>query len=245
MLKSADPNTECLWFKRTITDLKENITNDKSDKFIDIKGIRKSKRKGERINPSEIDKVAQSLLKNLKEKKISKVLDKSNVFPYEIKFSSNKPEQESNMTHVQFLSKLCQDFFLVVKRRISDGIKKREANEPPKDSLFEEITEHVKYAHRKLADFHGRDDLMKKLHHYLTNTCTSPFVVHGNAGTGKTSLVAMAAKHARSWVKQDAVVVLRFLGTTPNSENIRLMLRSVCLQLCRALGLTMSVPKVI
>lgn len=244
ILNSPDPNTECLWFKRTITDLKDNVTNDKSDKFIDIKGIRKSKRKGERINPSEIDKVAQSLLKNLKEKKISKVLDKSNVFPYDIKFSSNSAERETKLTHVQFLSSLCQDFFLVVKRRIADGIKKREASQPTRDSLLEDITEHVKFAQRKLADFHGQDDMMKTIHNYLTKSCTSPFVIHGDSGTGKTSLVAMAAKHARSWVKQDAIVALRFLGTNPNSSNIRLLLRSVCLQLCRALGATMAVPKV-
>ena len=96
----------------------------------------------------------------------------------------------------------------------------------------------------KMADFCGRDDLMKKIHHYIANRCSSPLVIHGDTGTGKTSLVAMAAKHARSWVKQDAIVVLRFLGTTPNSSNIRLTLRSVCLQLCRAMGANMTVSKV-
>lgn len=171
-------------------------------------------------------------------------MDKSNVFPYEIKFSSNKAEQATNLTHVQFLSKLCQDFFLVVKRRISDGIKKREASEPASDRLFEELIKHVKFAQRKMADFSGRDDLMRKIHYYIANRCSSPLVIHGDTGTGKTSLVAMAAKHVRSWLKQDAIVVLRFLGTTPNSSNIRLTLRSVCLQLCRALGSNMTVPKV-
>lgn len=231
--------------------MKENLKSDKSDKFIDIKEKgKKSKEKGasKTVQLREVDKLSQTLLKDLKDKKISKVLDKSNIYSYDIKWASNKNERETSLTHVEFLSKLCQDFYLVIKRRISDGIKERDASdfkENDKDNVFEEATQHIALCQWKTMDFHGRETLLARIRAYLTNTCSSPLVLYGGSGCGKSSVVGVAAKHVRSWVSREAIVVLRFLGTSPDSSSLRLVLRSICLQLCRAFGVNCNfVPQV-
>lgn len=53
--------------------------------------------------------------------------------------------------------------------------------------------------------------LWQQVEEYLLDqTRTKPLVLHGASGTGKTSVMAMAAKMASKWLKKPAVIVLRF-----------------------------------
>jgi len=64
-----------------------------------------------------------------------------------------------------------------------------------------------------------------------------PLVLYGVSGCGKTSVIAKAAHANASRLRKpkvDPVMIVRFLGTTPDSSTIHKVLRSVCLQLCRA-----------
>lgn len=72
----------------------------------------------------------------------------------------------------------------------------------------------------------------------LSNPCCSlsePLVVFGASGSGKTSILGKAASLSLSWlpesVQNSAIVVLRFLGTSPATSSISQTLKSVCCQL--------------
>ena len=57
-------------------------------------------------------------------------------------------------------------------------------------------------------------------------------ILHGESGCGKTSVMAKIAVEIKKWLEDvSVIVVLRFIGTSPESSSVRLLLRSVCQQL--------------
>ena len=74
--------------------------------------------------------------------------------------------------------------------------------------------------------FVGRDQQLKAIDDYLRDeNDRKPLVVHGPSGTGKTALLARAAQAAE---KGERRVIVRFLGTTPQSSNLRSLLQNLC-----------------
>ena len=63
-----------------------------------------------------------------------------------------------------------------------------------------------------------------------------PYIMYGESGYGKTSLLAVASIRVFDWIGQDAsvIVVRRFLGTTPDSTNVGSLLKSVTDQISLA-----------
>lgn len=78
-------------------------------------------------------------------------------------------------------------------------------------------------------------EVQTSLLHYRSNV---PYVLHGESGYGKTSLLAVASSRVYEWLGDhpDLVVVRRFLGTTPDSTNIGSLLGSVCKQITISFG---------
>ncbi|MBN2560005.1 MAG: DUF4062 domain-containing protein [Phycisphaerae bacterium] len=78
------------------------------------------------------------------------------------------------------------------------------------------------------ATFVGREDKLAAIRDYLHSDSTLPLVVHGASGCGKTALMARAAQEA---VEQRSEVIIRFIGTTPRSSDLRGLLTSLCQEL--------------
>ena len=69
------------------------------------------------------------------------------------------------------------------------------------------------------------------IHSYIDGSSNRPLIVHGPSGSGKTSIMAAAAYRLRQKNPlRKMTIVLRFLGTTPHSSDIRHTLRSICEQ---------------
>lgn len=84
--------------------------------------------------------------------------------------------------------------------------------------------------------FFGRDEELSLACTYLKSFINVPLIFCGEHGCGKTSLLAKAATEVRAWVQQagsgvEPVLVLRFLGTSPDSSSIAPLLISVCEQI--------------
>ena len=69
----------------------------------------------------EVDKAAQSLLKNLEDKRIPKLLSLDKIFTNHVKFGECGIDPNVNTTHEQYLTKFCQDFHTVIKSDIEVG----------------------------------------------------------------------------------------------------------------------------
>ena len=67
-------------------------------------------------------------------------------------------------------------------------------------------------------------------------------VIYGRSGAGKTYLLSKIMARCLDAPAAGGCVVIRFLGTTPRSSNVRALLTSLCGQLRRAYGKEAEVP---
>ena len=88
-------------------------------------------------------------------------------------------------------------------------------------------------AHRRFAlargsrnEFVGREKLLKDIERYLSNESRLPFVVYGPSGSGKSALLARAVQD----VPAESQAIIRFIGVTPRSSDLRSLLMNLCQQ---------------
>jgi len=140
----------------------------------------------------------------------------SNVRQYQTQWNDGKPTTDH-------LDQFCDDVY----RDLAEKIKKQLGTEQKVDPYVQEIATHAEFAVRRGTDLLGRDAVLEKVHEYLnigkrhglprTVSMESPLVLLGQAGIGKSALMAQAIKQAKSQFP-DAVICGRFLGVTPTSS---------------------------
>eukprot|EP01038_Epipyxis_sp_PR26KG_P005385 gene5385-7468_t len=99
-----------------------------------------------------------------------------------------------------------------------------------------EMLHHYEWAHEKLLGFYGREELVNAcLHHITSNNKDNKYgiclAVIGVSGSGKTALLAKVADSIRRNTPSETVVIIRFCGTSPRSNNAASLVRSICQQL--------------
>lgn len=117
-----------------------------------------------------------------------------------------------------------------------------------RDAFFVEVLQHLWNGITASSHFFGREGELKTGQEYLKSSNDTPmicwlqttiiidfFVVYGEHGCGKTSILARIATECRRWYQAggqvDPILILRFLGTTADSSGIGLLLTSVCEQI--------------
>ena len=102
-------------------------------------------------------------------------------------------------------------------------------------TLNREVLHHLHLCVDKCRVFCGRQRELATIEQNLKHShLRQPLVIHAGSGAGKTAFSAMVAKKARTWLGKNAVIIVRFLGTSPPSSTLRTMLVSVCEQICAA-----------
>lgn len=164
---------------------------------------------------------------------------------YDVKWSDNGVDPLALPEHAKYIGKLCDDFYDTLTKMIDDGITENETSDSS-DSFAEEIFQHGSFCQKKCKSFHGRKEFLEAAQKTLVEHERHTVVLHGESGCGKTSIMAKIAKEVKQWVQdQSAIVILRFIGTSPESSGIRPLLKSICMQLCRVTGQdTAGIPEV-
>ena len=234
IISSSSPAKHCFWFKRVITDLKSNVHKPKASKFID-----------KTQDASNIDETAQGLLNSLQDEEIPQVLPANNVIQYDIVWTDNGVDPVSTRQHKEYIESLCNRFYETLCSMIQEGIKERDTLHV-NDSLTKEVLDHASFCLRKCNSFYGREEFLRTVRDSLTRNGEKLVVIHGESGCGKTSILAKIAKDVKQWMESNnAITVFRFLGTSPDSSSARLLLRSICEQLCMLTGQsTVNIPDV-
>jgi len=151
-LNGKDNKDNTLFFVREIEDIEDNIRKNKAlaSKFIELN------KKG------EIDTRTKELLDNLKYKKIPEKLPESNIFRYNVKWSSSLGI--SLETHPEYIRKFAETFFEQTKLLIDrNQNKKTDLTQINKDDqiLLQEVLDHASFCMETAEKFHGREDLLQ------------------------------------------------------------------------------------
>lgn len=202
-----------------------------------------------------LDAEAQGLLTGLKSRLYAKSQKILNLHCVELSKGSIDPKRKE---HAQYLDGVCEQFVSQMKARIGvavdspvEGRQRKiwgsiEEKEELSDWVVEEVGRHVTMSAALCRGLQGREGLLGKLCFAMwesTNVHHSPLVVHGAAGMGKTALLCKLAQEMRSLLEAGAVVVIRLLSARhPQRPDIGHVLRSVCVQICLACGLSPPSP---
>ncbi|VDK17375.1 unnamed protein product [Anisakis simplex] len=206
ILKGRNPNEHCLCYVRHINNIAISQAKTAS-KFVDI------------IN-DEICSEAQHLLSNLRDERVPSRLDVANIRRTTIEWCDNGGVD--NVFHAEYIKAFCKDFYDSITKMVNKAVKKHEKY---RERLFSEVLQHISNALAVSAMFFGRDNELRVAENYVRST-----YLKGENGCGKTSTLAKIAREIRHWYSDEVepVIVLRFLGTSPDSSSITPLLTSVC-----------------
>ncbi|WAR01784.1 NWD1-like protein [Mya arenaria] len=228
LLTVSELGNTCLWIHRTIEDIGDQESNFLLSRFIEC-SYSNSERKLQKIREMQIP---------LKEEMKSKLGD--NILDYTVKWDKEKGINPNSPEHKKYLAKMKEDFVSKMCALIKTAVDAKTASH---DTLTKEITEHIQFCQKKCKQFHGREETLKKIENYVKGLGDEPFVLFGESGTGKTSIMAMAAKCCAKWTNNKCATVLRFIGTTPDSSSIVGLLTSITSQIRKAYGIDTDVSK--
>jgi WD40 repeat protein len=108
------------------------------------------------------------------------------------------------------------------------------------DELTRENRAHEEFGAERCQHFVGRQKILDNIAAYIHGDQQSPLVVYGPSGSGKSALMAKALLDAASEDKPAHInqryIIHRFVGATPESTDIRTLLRNLCLEIAHAFG---------
>ncbi|NXV98222.1 NWD2 protein, partial [Calonectris borealis] len=108
------------------------------------------------------------------------------------------------------------------------------------DLLYDEVLQHSSLCKTYSTFYEYRCEALNIIHKYVLPSKIghiNPLIIYGGPCTGKTLLLAEVAKKSYSWLQEemgpdsDPVVVIRFLGSTETSTDLKNILQSICEQL--------------
>ena len=114
--------------------------------------------------------------------------------------------------------------------------------EGQRDELAEELDFHRRFIESRLRVYVGRGDVQRKLTAFADGDEPLPALVTGRSGSGKSAALARFVT-AYEETHPDALVIPHFVGASPGSTNLRLLLRRLCLTLQREFAFTDAVQR--
>ena len=226
IFRSDSPNEKVLCYQRSLEGLvKEEIDPDVS-KYIDLNGEKK------------VNKEAEKLRNELLNKKLPRVVSHENMKNYEVEWKG-KALEKAKKEYDDYLYKFCEDFVKDMVHLVDLNVQQLKTQRKGEvDGLYEEVLHHSQFAKAKCELFCGRENEIETIKNYLQRRGEDrrPFVLHTKSGYGKTALMAYVSSHIHEWLGEEAVLVLRFLGTSPQSSSIISLLRSIIQQICILYG---------
>ncbi|CAF3873896.1 unnamed protein product, partial [Rotaria sp. Silwood1] len=100
--------------------------------------------------------------------------------------------------------------------------------------LYNQILEHAIQCNLLIQRYFPRQDIFEQIKNYIMSTSNCPCILLGESGTGKSSIMAKVVREIPIWYSatNSLSVIIRFLGATPSSSDIRRPLISIIEQIC-------------
>jgi WD40 repeat protein len=212
-LKAEHPARQVFAFFRTIEGLPRNQA---SKNFLDLDEDRRP------------DLEAQRRLRRLKAD-LRRIIPR-NVTEYSARWTNGGVD-------ASYLKQLCADVY----ERLSGAIRTEIEGFEKIDPVEDEIAANSAFASERARFFTGRVDMLREVAAYIAGNDPHPLAVHGLGGSGKSALLAKIAGDCRLQFPNYRQMV-RFVGATPASSDIRTLLENACRQIRRDYGQDEGVP---
>ena len=218
VLKLKETRNTCIGYIRHIQ--KINMSNVRTvNKFIDL-------------IDGEVDKEAAELLSDLRDNRLVKKIHPDNIIKYKLDWSDLDGLNER--AHYDYLCEFINHFYKNIVKLVRRAMRKEDSSNFGR--IVNEILQHSHSCNAVSRIFLGRVDELQTIREYCCGSNEDrfrrPLILHGAGGSGKTSLLAKAASLVKCWIgKEKCILVLRFMGTTPDSSSVIPALTSICQQL--------------
>lgn len=215
VLKLKETRNTCLAYVRQIQ--KINMSNTKQvSKFVDL------------LPDGEVDAEAAQMLADLRDERLVTKIHPDNIIKFKLSWSDREGLNEDD--HYEYLITFINHFYRNIVKLVRRAMRKQDVSSFGK--IVTEILQHGHACSSVSKIFLGREAELQSIKEYVTGSLNRPLILHGAGGSGKTCLLAKAASMVRSWLGKDkCILVLRFLGTTPDSSSVIPALTSICQQL--------------
>lgn len=158
-------------------------------------------------------------------------LPAANIHPEYVAAWMSGHAEGSGTPSTNHLEQLCADVFASLAGVILGEIASLQQEDP----VEQEITSHQRFGAGRARVVEGRSGALDAIAEYVASEDVEPLLIHGPSGSGKSAVMARAAAEARN-ARENALVITRFIGATPESSDARSLLRGLCLQLARSYG---------
>lgn len=103
-----------------------------------------------------------------------------------------------------------------------------------------EVKLHQEFRERLTGHFRGREGILNSIRQYINNSGENKIMaLIGDSGSGKSSVMAEAARQAETGLN-GSCLVYRFIGTTSRSSSIIYLLQGICGQIAMHYGTTLE-----
>ena len=193
---------------------------------------------------NKVDQEAFNLLTNFRDNLAIKKMDEKGgvVKKYDIDWIGRDGLNPD--THEAYLTDFVNHFYKNVVKMIDRAMKKENVNAD--SPIVYELLHHLHECKNSSDAFFGRELELRKMKNYIQGQIQEPFFVFGKGGSGKTALLSKTCCLIRSdWSRPGCkpITIVRYCGSTPDSNSVLLLLQSICQQICYNFNLSLdSVP---
>ena len=190
---SCDPANSCLVFMRRITDLNNYVSCKQAAGFLEVSlgpG-------GQQLPQKEMQDLQEQLVYN----KLPEILPHNNIHQFDVlwKYDSGI-DKKLHEEYLDDMSHCVKQSLLMTLNNVMNN-----KNKHTSPALVEEIKQHWTLAKSKVSQFcrQVRSEHMEVIHNYLISNSSKPLVLHGEPGSGKTSLMCQVAVLVSIWAKMN------------------------------------------
>lgn len=149
--------------------------------------------------------------------------------------------------HAQYISYVCSKVKEVIMQRLSETAQ--EVGIEMSCTVYQDVLRANEHCRKLLKGikvylnillnyyifkyfFQERKDITDQILSYFGSSFSSPLILHGGAGSGKSTLIADSIQKMTQKLNMRFICISRFIGLTPSSSNIKRLLTSICEQVC-------------
>ncbi|XP_012941866.1 NACHT and WD repeat domain-containing protein 2 [Aplysia californica] len=219
------PARRCLLITRDIADLQNYTLDPRTPRFAELTH-------DPREDSYHIDPDSSNMLVRLKNRTRG-LVSELNTLHHDVLWRYG--DVISPQLHADYLAALNEQLYRACVRLIDDTAPTPETTTLP--ASCEEALQHWSRCRYMASHFYSQEAILSAVTRYVMGDDTTPIVLYGAHGGGKSKIISKLAFEMNNHLHHtDYMVLLRYIGYTTKSRDLRQLLISLCAQVAMATG---------